>query len=175
MDTNRLTMLCEHTGCAAKLDAELLEQIVNLWQVEDNDRVILGLREKDDVGCYALGNEYLLIHSMDVITPVVDDAFAFGNIAVSHALSDIYAKGATPVSALSFLGIPPGNAIEYLEKIIAGCSAKFREANVVLLGGHTISTSELLVGFTIMGVIESGNIISLQGACASDKLGSVDI
>jgi selenium donor protein len=169
MGITKLTMYCEHVGCTAKINAQILEQIVNLWKVDDNDSVKSGLAERDDVGCYDLGNGRLLLHNLDVITPVLDDAFAFGNIAVSHVLSDIYAKGGTPISALSLLGIPL-SIMSSFEEIIAGCSAKLNEAGVVLLGGHTISSYEPLVGFSVTGTIERGSIVSLKGARNGDKL-----
>lgn len=169
MGATRLTMSCEHVGCAAKIDAKILEQVVGFWQIEDNSSVRIGLTERDDVGCYDLGGEYLLLHNLDVITPIVDDGYAFGAIAVSHALSDVYAKGGVPISALSFLGIPP--SIESsVREIIAGCSAKLREAGVALLGGHTISSNEPLVGFAVTGIVERNSIVSMRGACIGDKL-----
>jgi len=169
MEAPKLTMLCKHVGCAAKIEAKILEHIVGLWPVEDNHNVRMGLAEKEDVGCIDLGGEKLLLHNLDVITPIVDDPYAFGAIAVAHALSDIYAKGGVPVSALSFLGIsvPIESAVE---EIIAGCSAKLREAGVVMLGGHTISSSEPLVGFAVTGLVERNNLTSMRGACVGDKL-----
>jgi selenide,water dikinase len=169
VDTVNLTMACEHSGCAAKVSADMLEQVVDFWQPVYDSNVELGLTEKDDVAAYDLGGENLLLHSIDVITPIVDDGFTFGAIAVSHALSDIYAKGGTPVSALSFLGIPHGIASS-VQKIVAGCSSKLREAGVILLGGHTISSSELLVGFAVTGLVDRNSLIQLSGACIGDKL-----
>jgi selenide,water dikinase len=165
----KLTMLSEHVGCTAKIDAQELDQLVDLWQVEGNNRIIAGLAERDDVGCYNIGNGRLLLHTLDVITPVVDDPFAFGCIAVAHVLSDIYAKGGTPISALSFLGLSP-KVMPSIEDIIAGASAKLSEAGVMLLGGHTISTSEPLVGFAVTGLIEHSNITPLSGARVGNKL-----
>ena len=165
----KLTMLSEHVGCTAKIDAEELDRLVDLWKVKSNHRIIAGLAERDDVGCYDIGNGRLLLHTLDVITPVVDDPFAFGAIAVAHVLSDIYAKGGTPISALSFLGLPP-KVMPSIEDIIAGASAKLSEAGVALLGGHTISTSEPLVGFAVTGFIENSCITPLSGARAGDKL-----
>ena len=162
-------MSCEHGGCAAKIDAKTLEQVVGFWQIGDNNSVRLGLTERDDVGCYDLGGEHLLLHTLDVITPIVDDGYAFGAIAVSHALSDIYAKGGVPISALSFLSIP-SNMESSIREIIEGCSAKLSEAGVTLLGGHTISSKELLVGFAVTGIVERNSIVSMRGACVGDKL-----
>lgn len=165
----KLTMLSEHVGCTAKIDAEELDRLVDLWKVKGNNSIIAGLAERDDVGCYNIGNGRFLLHTLDVITPVVDDPFSFGRIAVAHVLSDIYAKGGTPISALSFLGLPHG-VMPHVEDILSGCSAKLNEAGVVLLGGHTISTSEPLVGFAVTGFIENTNVIPLSGSRSGNKL-----
>ena len=168
-DKVKLTMLSEHVGCTAKVEAGELDRLIGFWKVEGNHRIIAGLNERDDVGCYSIGNGRLLLHTLDVITPVVDDPFAFGSIAVAHVLSDIYAKGGTPISALSFLGLPP-KVMPYIEDILAGASAKLSEAGVALLGGHTISTSEPLIGFAANGIIENTDVIPLSGARAGNKL-----
>jgi selenide,water dikinase len=168
-DKAKLTMLSDHVGCTAKIDAGELDQLIDFWKVEGNNAIIAGLAERDDVGCYGIGNGRLLLHTLDVITPVVDDPFAFGSIAVAHVLSDIYAKGGTPLSALSFLGLPP-RVMPYIEDILAGASAKLNEAGVALLGGHTISTSEPLVGFAVTGIIEHTGIMPLSGARVGNKL-----
>lgn len=169
MEAPRLTMLCEHVGCAAKIDAKVLGEVVRLWPIENNQRVRMGLAEKEDVGCFDLGGEKLLLHNLDVITPIVDDGYAFGAIAVAHALSDIYAKGGVPISALSFLGIP-ASIESVMKEIIAGCSAKLREAGVAMLGGHTIASSEPLVGFAVTGLVERNSLISMGGARVGDRL-----
>jgi selenide,water dikinase len=169
MGATKLTTACEHGGCAAKVSAEVLDQVIASWQVVTNTHVGLGLNEKDDVATYDLGGEELLLHSIDVITPIVDDGFLFGAISASHALSDIYAKGGRPVSALSFLGISE-NIASSVQEIVAGCSSKLTEAGVVLLGGHTISSLEPLVGFAVMGIVKRGDLVLLNGARRGDKL-----
>ncbi len=168
-DKAKLTMLTDHVGCTAKIDAGELEGLIDFWKVDSNHNIIAGLSERDDVGCYSIGNGQLLLQTLDVITPVVDDPFAFGSIAVAHVLSDIYAKGGTPITALSFLGLPP-KVMPYIEDILAGASTRLSEAGVALLGGHTISTSEPLVGFAVTGLIEHTSMVPLSGARAGNKL-----
>ena len=168
-DKAKLTMLSDHVGCTAKVDPGELGRLIDFWKVDSNQNIIVGLPERDDVGCYNIGNGRLLLQTLDVITPVVDEPFAFGRIAVAHVLSDIYAKGGTPITALSFLGLP-SKVMPYIEDILAGASAKLNEANVTLLGGHTISTSEPLIGFAVSGLSEQIGITTLSGACAGDKL-----
>jgi selenide,water dikinase len=171
MDHCKLTMICEHGGCAGKADADSLERILDLWQVGPDAQVLLGLKERDDAGVYDLGNGQALVHSVDVITPVVDDAEAFGRIAVSHALSDVYAKGARPISALSVLGFRSNDeSALYLGQILSGCSAKLREAGVALLGGHTVLTRDLLLGFAVTGIVKTNAFLALRGASVGDRL-----
>ena len=171
MDHPKLTTSCEHGGCAGKADAGQLERILAMWQVGPDAQVLLGLEERDDAGVYDLGNGHALVHSIDVITPVVDDAEAFGRIAVAHALSDVYAKRGRPISALSLLGLPADDELGgYLKGILSGCSAQLKEAGVALLGGHTVLTRDLLLGFAVTGLVETNAFVALSGARVGDRL-----
>lgn len=168
---NRLTDYCERGGCSAKVNAAWLRQIVQLWDGNSqNGNVLIDSTDYDDAGVFSLG-ETLLVQSIDVITPVVDDPYHFGQIAAAHALSDIYAKGARPLYALNFLGVPlVPNIKRDINLIIQGASDAMGRAGVSVLGGHTLLSAELLVGFAVTGTSVTDKLIPLAGAEVGDKL-----
>lgn len=171
ISTKRLTDFCERGGCSAKVSSDWLQQIVQLWGgSKQNSNVLIDSADYDDAGVFSVG-QALLVQSIDVITPVVDDPYHFGQIAAAHALSDIYAKGAHPRYALSFLGVPLAPSIKRdINIIVQGASDRLSEAGVSILGGHTLLSEELLVGFAVTGTSIAGKLIPIAQAKVGDKL-----
>ena len=152
------------------MGSEWLKQIVDLWNVDDSENVLVGRNAHDDAAVFSINPGKPIVLTIDVVTPMVNDPFKFGYIAVAHALSDLYAKGATPVCALSYLGVPlvPGIK-EIIKEIIDGCSSAMKDAKVPLIGGHSVLSAELQVGFSVVGELEKG-FVPLNGARVGDIL-----
>lgn len=125
----------------------------------------------DDAGVYLLDGDTAIVETVDVIAPVVDDPFTFGAISATNSLSDIYAMGGSPLTALAILGFP--SCIyepSLIKEIIAGASLKLKEAGVSLIGGHSIEDQELKLGLSITGLIKKDKILYLKGARPEDIL-----
>ena len=125
----------------------------------------------DDAGVYKLTDDQAIIQTIDFFTPVVDDPYAFGQIAVANALSDVYAKGGKPIVAMNVVCFPTKSLdISVLKNILIGGLDKMREAGVTLVGGHSIDDVELKYGLSVTGVIHPERLVTNAGARAGDKL-----
>lgn len=133
--------------------------------------VLVGLHTGDDAGVYRISDDLALVQTVDFITPVVDDPFLFGQIAAANSLSDVYAMGGVPLTALNVVCFPacelPGGA---LAEVLAGGSAKVREAGASLLGGHTVDNPELVYGLCVTGRVDPRRMLTNAGACPGDRL-----
>lgn len=136
-----------------------------------DERVLVGLHTGDDAGVYRLTEDLALVQTVDFITPVVDDPYLYGQIAAANSLSDVYAMGAKPVTALNVVGYPTCDiSPEVLGEILAGGASKVAEASASLVGGHTVDTPEPLYGLSVTGVVHPKRILSNAGARAGDLL-----
>jgi len=136
-----------------------------------NPNVILGMESLDDAGVYKLSDDLAIIQTVDFFTPIVDDAYMFGQIAAANALSDVYAMGGKPLTAMNMLCFPLktlGSAV--LEDILRGGIDKMHEADVVLIGGHSVDDSELKYGLSVTGTIHPDRLVSNSGAIPGDVL-----
>ncbi len=133
--------------------------------------LLVGLEKADDAGVYKLTEELAIIQTVDFFTPIVDDPHTFGQIAVANALSDVYAMGGTPLTAMNLVCFP-GNILDIsvLRQVLEGGLAKMREAGVVLVGGHSIEDQELKYGLSVTGVIHPERLVTSAGARPGDKL-----
>lgn len=132
---------------------------------------MIGALASDDVGVYVLTEEMALVLTTDFFTPVVDDPYAFGQIAVANALSDLYAKGVEPLVALNLVGFPAKKLpLQLLAEILRGGADKAREAGVVILGGHTVDDLEPKYGLAALGIARPEEIIPNSGARPGDLL-----
>lgn len=138
--------------------------------VTDDDRVLIDYRTSDDAGVYRLDNARALVQTVDFFTPIVDDPFVYGQIAAANALSDVYAMGGRPLTALAIAGFPKDADRAILRSIFAGGLAKLREAGVALLGGHTVQDQEIKFGYAITGEVDPKRILANAGAQAGDAL-----
>ncbi len=133
--------------------------------------VIRGMESLDNAGVYRLSDELAIIQTVDFFTPIVDDPYMFGQIAVANALSDVYTMGGKPLTAMNIVCFPLGSLdISVLKDILRGGIDKMREARVVLVGGHSIDDTELKYGLSVTGTIHPERLVTNSGAKAGDKL-----
>lgn len=133
--------------------------------------MVVGPNTSDDAGVFVLNDEMALIQTVDYFTPVVDDPYIFGQIAAANALSDVYAMGGYPITALNIVGFSPKILpLEVLTQILAGGSQKVAEAGACLAGGHTIDDAEPKYGLSVAGLVHPQKIMTNSGARVGDKL-----
>lgn len=119
---------------------------------------------------YRIGGDRALVQTVDFFTPIVDDPFVYGQIAAANALSDVYAMGGRPLTALAIAGFPKDAERDILRSIFAGGLDKLREADVALLGGHTVQDSEIKFGYAITGEVKPSRVLANGGAQPGDIL-----
>ena len=130
----------------------------------------MGLSTGDDAAVYKLSDETAIIQTVDFFPPIVDEPYAFGEIAVANALSDIYAMGGRPLLGLNIVGFPVDLPKDILGDILKGGAAKAREAGVLVVGGHTVDDKEPKYGMAATGLIEPGRQVTNSGAKPGDSL-----
>ena len=136
-----------------------------------NPKVLVDYRTADDAGVYALDSETALVQTVDFFTPIVDDPTAFGRIAAANALSDVYAMGGTPITALAIAAFPvTGFDPADMQAVFAGGHAVLQEAGVALLGGHTVQDQEVKFGYAVTGLVRPGAHWTNTGARPGDVL-----
>ena len=136
-----------------------------------DNRVLIDFRTSDDAGVYRWEGGPALVQTVDFFTPIVDDPYIYGQIAAANALSDVYAMGGKPLTALAIAGFPQSTLdLETIRAIFQGGFDKLREAGVALLGGHTVQDQEIKFGYAITGAIDPERILSNAGAKPGDVL-----
>lgn len=139
--------------------------------IPENPKVLVGLDTSDDAGVYQLSEDLALVQTVDFFTPIVDDPFTFGQVAVANALSDVYAMGGTPLTGMNLVAFPiktlPSSV---LKEILLGGLSKMKEAGVALVGGHTIEDPEIKYGLAVTGIIHPQKILTNAKAEPGDKL-----
>lgn len=136
----------------------------------DNPHVLVGFDTCDDAGVYQLTADLAIVQTVDFFTPIVDDPYTFGAIAAANSLSDVYAMGGVPLTALSILAYPAKGDIEDLGAIVRGGADKIHEAGCAVIGGHSISDEEIKFGYAVTGSIHPGRILANSTARAGDAL-----
>jgi selenide, water dikinase len=136
-----------------------------------DDNVIIGLDRADDAGVYRISDDLALIQTVDFFTPIVDDPYWFGQIAAANALSDVYAMGGTPKTAMNLVAFPAKTMdLSILRQIIQGGVDKLKEAEVVLIGGHSIEDKEIKYGLSVTGVIRPERVLAKKNLRRGDRL-----
>jgi selenide,water dikinase len=131
----------------------------------------VGLEHAEDAGVYKLREDLAIVLSLDFFTPIVDDPYTFGQVAAANSLSDIYAMGGTPIVAMNIICFPIKTMdISILQDVLRGGLDKMREAEVLLVGGHSVEDNELKYGLSVTGTIHPQKVITNKGARAGDKL-----
>jgi selenide,water dikinase len=145
--------------------------VLGALPVSSDERVLVDYRTSDDAGVYRLDERRALVQTVDFFTPVVDDPIAYGRIAGANALSDVYAMGGRPVTALAIAAFPQdGLHTDDIAQIFRGGFDKLREAGVALLGGHTVQDKEIKFGYAVTGAIDPARILTNTGARPGDRL-----
>jgi selenide, water dikinase len=169
----RLTQLSSMGGCASKFGPGNLANVLSyLRDIEStiDPNLIVGLKTSDDAGVYRISSDLALIQTVDFFTPVVDDPYTFGLVAAANALSDVYAMGGKPLTALNICCFSTGVPPEVLAEILRGGVDKILEAGAVLLGGHTVTDKEIKYGVSVTGTVHPDRVVTNAGAKPGDVL-----
>jgi selenide,water dikinase len=137
---------------------------------QHDPNVLVGFDTADDAGVYKISAAQALVQTVDFFTPIVDDPFTFGQIAATNSLSDVYAMGGRPLSALAIVCFPEKGDLDVLEQILAGGLAKMMEAGCAVIGGHSVRDPEIKFGYAVTGMIDPGRVWANSTARMGDKL-----
>jgi selenide,water dikinase len=150
---------------------EDLDQLLKALPLPKDPKVLVGLETSDDAGVYQLTEEIALVQTVDFFTPIVDDPFTFGQIAVTNALSDVYAMGGVPLTAMNLVAFSIKTlSPSVLKEILLGGLSKLEEARVALVGGHTVEDPEIKYGLSVTGIVHPAEILTNAGARPGDRL-----
>jgi selenide, water dikinase len=167
----RLTELSHGSGCACKIGPADLQEIVGGLPTSSDPAMLVGFETSDDAGVYRVSDELALVQSVDFFTPIVDDPYDFGRIAAANALSDVYAMGARPITALSLVAFSLDRlGGDVLREVLRGGADVAAEAGVAVIGGHSIDDPEPKYGMSVTGVAHPEQIVRNSTARSGDVL-----
>ncbi|WP_298703688.1 selenide, water dikinase SelD [uncultured Veillonella sp.] len=167
----RLTQYAAKGGCACKIGPHLLEAVLRGVDFPTNERVLVDMKGAEDAGVYQLTDDLGLVQTTDFFMPVVDDPFLFGKIAAVNSLSDVYAMGGTPITAMNLVAFPiPLVERGALADVIKGANEALREAGVAVVGGHSIENEVPIFGLAVTGTVPIQSIWKNHGAKPGDAL-----
>jgi selenide,water dikinase len=170
-DIVRLTRFVECAGCASKMDSSILARVLREVPALADPKVLVDYSTADDAGVYRISADLAIVLTVDFFTPIVDDPRTFGRIAAANALSDIYAMGAKPITALAVATFPETGLDEsVLTEIFAGGTEKAAEAGIAVIGGHTVKDPEPKYGLSVVGTVHPDRIVRNSTARAGDVL-----
>src|ERR1700757_3858266 len=152
------------------LSPAALDSVLGKLARQHDPNVLVGFDYADDAGVYLLSPEKALVQTVDFFTPIVDDPYAFGQIAATNALSDVYAMGGKPLTSLALVCFPEKGDLEILERILAGGLSKMMEAGCTVVGGHSIRDDETKFGYSVTGLIDPKRVLTNGGAQPGDAL-----
>jgi selenide,water dikinase len=174
MSTNqsvRLTELASCAGCAAKIGADTLAQVLRpLRQRNVPSQLLIGLGAIDDAAVYKVNEQQAIISTADFFPPVVDDPYTFGSIAAANALSDVYAMGGQVLMAINLVAWPENLDTSILSEVLRGGMDIVEQAGSVIVGGHSISDNEPKYGLAVTGIVHPEHILTKGGARPGDIL-----
>jgi selenide,water dikinase len=148
----------------------VLDSVLGKLARQHDPNVLVGFDTADDAGVYQLMPEVALVQTVDFFTPIVDDPYTFGQIAATNSLSDVYAMGGRPLSALTMVCFPENGDVNVLEQMLAGGLAKMVEANCTVIGGHSIRDEEIKLGYSVTGTVHPGRVLKNSAAKPGDRL-----
>jgi len=167
----RLTELSHGAGCGCKLPAAAVREIVADLPPPDDPRLLVGPGTADDAGVWRLSDDTALVQTVDFFTPIVDDPYAFGRIVATNALSDVYAMGGRPVTALNLVAYSlDALGPDVLRAILRGGHDAVTAAGATIVGGHSIDDPEPKYGLAVTGVVHPREVLSNAGARPGDAL-----
>ena len=137
---------------------------------QNDPNVLIGFDTADDAGVYKISEEQALVQTVDFFTPIVDDPYIFGQIAATNSLSDVYAMGGRPLSALAIVCFPENGDLGVLERILAGGLSKMIEAHCTVVGGHSVRDPEIKFGYAVTGTVHPGRVLANSNAAVLDAL-----
>lgn len=147
-----------------------MDQVLRKIPRVANPNLLVGFETSDDAGVYRLSPECALVQTVDFFTPIVDDPFLYGAIAAANSLSDVYAMGGQPLTALSILCYPASGDLEVLGEILQGGASKIHESGCLILGGHSVADDEIKFGYAVTGTVNPNNVWTNAGARPGDFL-----
>ncbi len=165
-----LTSLVKTSGCAAKIGPGILHNVLNQLPKFDSPNLLVGFETSDDACVYKINESIVAIQTVDFFPPMVDDPYAFGQIAAANALSDIYAMGGDPATAMNLMCFPSCLDISVMQSILEGGYSKVKEAGAVIAGGHTISDPTPKYGLCVTGFAHPNDILTNSSAHTGDVL-----
>lgn len=167
----RLTDYVTSGGCACKIGPHILERVLKAVTPVTNEHVLADMTGADDAGVYQLSDQLALVQTLDFFTPVVDDPTLFGKIAAANALSDVYAMGGIPLTAMNIVGFPvPLVEQGVLTDVLNGAASIVSESGAAIVGGHSIENKEPIFGMSITGQVNPNEIWKNKGARVGDVL-----
>ncbi len=166
----KLTKLAKCAGCGAKVGAGVLAQLLEDIKVHNDPNLLVGFDRSDDASVYKLNDKLAMVQTVDFFPPIADDPYTFGAIAATNALSDVYAMGGEPKTALNIMAVPEDMPKEVVHEILRGGYDKVYEAGALITGGHSIFDDEPKYGLAVTGFVHPDKILTNSGAKAGDVL-----
>ncbi|HEU4630118.1 MAG TPA: selenide, water dikinase SelD [Gemmatimonadaceae bacterium] len=167
----RLTAFARCAGCAAKMGPGELSRVLGALPAHQDARILVGRETFDDAAVVQLDAGLALVQTVDFFAPIVDDPYAFGQIAAANALSDVYAMGGEPLTALNLVGFPVGRLPhEVLAEILRGGQDKVHEAGALVVGGHSVVDEEVKYGLAVTGRVDPRRVLTNAAAHPGDRL-----
>jgi selenide, water dikinase len=166
----RLTQQVKAGGCASKLAPGSLRAVLETLPLQDDTNLLVGFDLSDDAGVYRISSDRALVQTVDFFTPMVDDPWIFGQIAAANALSDVYAMGGSPLTALAIVCFPHDGEFDVLGQILRGGMSKLAEAGCVVVGGHSVRDTEMKCGYAVTGLIHPDRVYTNASARGGDRL-----
>lgn len=148
----------------------VLDQVLSQLPSQEDPRLLVGFSNKDDAGVFLLNDDLALVQTADFFTPIIDDPYMFGQIAAANSLSDVYAMGGQPLSALSIVCFPEDGDLDDLKRILIGGLDKMSEAKCTVVGGHMVRDPEIKFGYAVTGTVDPHRVWTNSGACPGDIL-----
>ena len=166
----RLTQTVKAGGCASKLAPGTLTDVLSRLPKQEDANLLVGFESADDAGIYRLSSDQALVQTVDFFTPMVDDPFTYGRIAATNALSDIYAMGGRPLTALTLVCFPQDSDKGILEQILRGGLSVMEDAGCTIVGGHSVRDAEMKFGYAVTGLIHPNRVLRNATAKPGDAL-----
>lgn len=166
----RLTQYSTKSGCAAKISATDLTAVLKEVPLARVEQLLVGIEHGDDAAVFKISENLALVQTVDFFTPIVDSPYLFGQIAAANALSDAYAMGGKPITALSLVAFPPKLGYSVLEEILKGGRDKIEESGAVVVGGHSLEDKEPKFGYAVTGIVHPEKFVTSKGVKIGDKL-----
>lgn len=166
----KLTQMTKSSGWAAKIGPDALAQVLCHLKNDYDENLIVGMETSDDAAVYKITDNIAIVQTLDFFTPVVDDPYIYGQIAAANSLSDIYAMGAEPKLALNITCLSEDLPKEIIKKILQGGHDKVKEANAMIIGGHTVDDNEPKYGLSVTGFIHPKDVLTNSNAKVGDVL-----